>query len=525
MNGGPSTPNKPVLRSILTDTDYASLRDICRNPRENLSTIGYTEQNRLTIQEIKAILDWLRSHKGLYLGTKSNYKKENWIEALRAAVFPGYERTDVAAQRSPQNIHVPDLSRSSSAAPTPPAPVTINMGTTLEQIAARPWEQLLERNFHSFTNYFYVIEGELGRTVMSPNQGAQTVNIRHDRNNYRMLNPEYNPTDLPGIFRFSRKNRVFLYVCGADFNQYNHFPGPPRTPQGPGRILTEGLLGQSYGQLLRVNGMIVNLKLTKGSLLQQYVDISDSIPASMPQADITRVSLNLPAVGCMFAFAMRKMTDDEMLSVLYAQTLKHLGQNFLIMPTDPQQPFFERLQFKRPTSPLKELVSKLDALSCGSKLNDGTMAGADDEIQAGDTQVTFKCPVSLMRIVHPVKFTKCSHLQCTDASSMLSLMVGNRKETWKCVVCNKESSPKDLIIDGAFRAALNRYPNDERCIVHPDGSTSPFSSQPPPITVHNVLTSVEDSKINILTDDGDDDIVITSFTKKPAKIVEVIEID
>lgn len=88
-------------------------------------------------------------------------------------------------------------------------------------------------------------------------------------------------------------------------------------------------------------------------------------------------------------------------------------------------------------------------------------------------------------------------------------MAGNRKEMWKCAVCNKEASPKELIIDATFKSLLAQYPNDDKCIVHPDGSTSSMAAIPPRPILKPFANNTQKATgmISYDDDDNDDDIV------------------
>ncbi|TPX39460.1 hypothetical protein SeLEV6574_g07197 [Synchytrium endobioticum] len=367
---------------------------------------------------------------------------------------------------------------------------------------------------------------------MYQKQSVQALVIRHVHEVFKLLDSSYSNTSA-GPLRFTKTRRLFLYIVGSNFNQLNHSPYPP--PPGQLRVITEGNLAQLYGQVLKVNNNQHELKMNKAAMLQQFIDITDSLPTMLTYGESTRVSLSMPATGCMVLFVMRKMTDDEMLANLYAQTLQHHNARvtYRSQSNMTPRPFHERLEMKRPSAALPELIQSLQAIVAGSKLKAGVTT-SDDDIQAGDTQVTFKCPLSLRRIQHPVKFMRCTHLQCTDALSMLALMAGNRKEMWKCVVCNKEASPRELIIDGAFKSVLAQYPIDEKCIVHPDGSTSsaasillPLMTRPRSSSSSNNGSNKGTTTTEIASDADDDDIILISSNTAsiPARPVEVIEID
>lgn len=85
----------------------------------------------------------------------------------------------------------------------------------------------------------------------------------------------------------------------------------------------------------------------------------------------------------------------------------------------------------------------------------------DDEIIFGKEQVSFNCPLSLLRITDPIKSKTCNHIQSFDLSSCFSVaIVKNGFLSFKCVCCNAEFFASDLIIDFEFKRLLNKYSGD-----------------------------------------------------------------
>lgn len=123
-------------------------------------------------------------------------------------------------------------------------------------------------------------------------------------------------------------------------------------------------------------------------MLQQYIDITDSIPSILTYGEVTRVTLSMPANGWMVLFVMRKMTDEEMLANLYSQTLQQCESfTHRLESTHRSKPFHERLEPKRPSDSLFDLMQLLETTKASAKLRTGSDAFGDDDIEAGDTQV------------------------------------------------------------------------------------------------------------------------------------------
>ncbi|KAL1681508.1 PINIT domain-containing protein [Schizophyllum commune] len=92
----------------------------------------------------------------------------------------------------------------------------------------------------------------------------------------------------------------------------------------------------------------------------------------------------------------------------------------------------------------------------------------DDDIVAGASKMSLKCPLSFMRVGTPSRSTRCVHPQCFDAFMWFSVM--EQTTTWLCPVCERQLDPKELIIDGYFDDILKATPDSvEDVIVEADG--------------------------------------------------------
>ncbi|KAH8835711.1 PINIT domain-containing protein [Flagelloscypha sp. PMI_526] len=95
-------------------------------------------------------------------------------------------------------------------------------------------------------------------------------------------------------------------------------------------------------------------------------------------------------------------------------------------------------------------------------------AKADDDIIAGATKMSLKCPLSYVRVSTPCRSAKCVHSQCFDALSWYSVM--EQTTTWLCPVCERTLDPSDLIVDGYFDEIVKHTPEDvEDVVVEADG--------------------------------------------------------
>ncbi|EKM83924.1 hypothetical protein AGABI1DRAFT_67004 [Agaricus bisporus var. burnettii JB137-S8] len=124
------------------------------------------------------------------------------------------------------------------------------------------------------------------------------------------------------------------------------------------------------------------------------------------------------------------------------------------------------------TTTVTNLVEKLKASSYRKseeiKQKMAESVNADDDIVAGPSKMSLKCPLSFMRVATPCRSSKCVHSQCFDATSWYSMM--EQTTTWLCPVCEKQLDYKELIIDGYFDEILKTVPESvEDVIVEADG--------------------------------------------------------
>ncbi|KAJ3005933.1 UNVERIFIED_CONTAM: hypothetical protein HDU68_004351, partial [Siphonaria sp. JEL0065] len=133
-----------------------------------------------------------------------------------------------------------------------------------------------------------------------------------------------------------------------------------------------------------------------------------------------------------------------------------------------------------------------------------TKKADEDDVCVGDSTITFSCPLSLIRIRHPAKGKHCKHKQVFDAETFLSF--NEKKEMWKCVICNQKIEQSDLTIDTEMLRLLEKYAKFDKCIIKSNGEDEPFSEAPIPTV--NTTTTTNNTLLNprtaFLIDDDDD---------------------
>lgn len=121
---------------------------------------------------------------------------------------------------------------------------------------------------------------------------------------------------------------------------------------------------------------------------------------------------------------------------------------------------------------VEELVERLKSSSYRKsediKQKMAESAMLDDDIVAGPSKMSLKCPLSFMRVATPCRSLKCVHSQCFDVTSWYSMM--EQTTTWLCPVCERQLDYRELIIDGYFDEILKTVPDSiEDVIVEADG--------------------------------------------------------
>ncbi|KAJ3231145.1 hypothetical protein HDU81_003959 [Chytriomyces hyalinus] len=150
----------------------------------------------------------------------------------------------------------------------------------------------------------------------------------------------------------------------------------------------------------------------------------------------------------------RRLDASECVSKLYENVAAARG---LVPPVAKASEKFANASFLVPKvtrsfEELKGLVVRMIAESPRSKALAAKDANQDD-VECGDSTITFSCPLSLKRISVPAKGKNCKHRQAFDA--------------------------EELMLDLDMIRLLNKYPTSQKCIVKSDGSDCDFDSAPP----------------------------------------------
>ncbi|OWZ76909.1 E3 SUMO-protein ligase PIAS1 [Cryptococcus neoformans Bt85] len=92
----------------------------------------------------------------------------------------------------------------------------------------------------------------------------------------------------------------------------------------------------------------------------------------------------------------------------------------------------------------------------------------DDDIVAGTASMSLKDPLSYMRMIRPIRSSKCSHIQCFDATWWIESNAVHPQ--WLCPHCSKELRFDDLIVDGYVMDILKAVPDTvDDVILEPTG--------------------------------------------------------
>lgn len=77
-------------------------------------------------------------------------------------------------------------------------------------------------------------------------------------------------------------------------------------------------------------------------------------------------------------------------------------------------------------------------------------ATSNDDVSAATIKLSLRCPLSYARMTKPIRFNKCSHLQCIEEASWKSYCSSlHKRATLKCPLCSKPVAHSyDGFIDG-----------------------------------------------------------------------------
>ncbi|XP_052793896.1 E3 SUMO-protein ligase PIAS2-like isoform X2 [Mya arenaria] len=144
---------------------------------------------------------------------------------------------------------------------------------------------------------------------------------------------------------------------------------------------------------------------------------------------------------------------------------------------------------------------------------------ADSEIATTSLRVSLVCPLGKMRMQLPCRAESCKHLQCFDATTYL--MMNEKKPTWLCPVCDKQTPFNKLNIDRLFCEILQSTDESEIQFVE-DGSWSAIKNKETTHTIQSTPSrSANESAVNLC--DGDSDSPGPSPAAKKPKM-EVIDL-
>ncbi|CAH8867387.1 unnamed protein product [Trichobilharzia szidati] len=94
---------------------------------------------------------------------------------------------------------------------------------------------------------------------------------------------------------------------------------------------------------------------------------------------------------------------------------------------------------------------------------------ADGDVEAADyIPICLLCPLTRTRIEIPVRSHNCSHLQCFDLSSYLTMNL--RRPRWTCPICSTHSPFRDLRVDELFMSIIQDPRSANLEFVHVDSN-------------------------------------------------------
>lgn len=98
----------------------------------------------------------------------------------------------------------------------------------------------------------------------------------------------------------------------------------------------------------------------------------------------------------------------------------------------------------------------------------------DDGIAIGETRISLRCPLTVMRIATPVRGQNCNHPQCVDLIGYIgfSESAGN----WQCPVCMKPLPYAELVVDQQMSNILKSTDDEvDQVRLYPNGKYKPIT--------------------------------------------------
>eukprot|EP00698_Gefionella_okellyi_P000643 TRINITY_DN1056_c0_g1_i1.p1 TRINITY_DN1056_c0_g1~~TRINITY_DN1056_c0_g1_i1.p1 ORF type:complete len:488 (-),score=75.86 TRINITY_DN1056_c0_g1_i1:1213-2676(-) len=82
-----------------------------------------------------------------------------------------------------------------------------------------------------------------------------------------------------------------------------------------------------------------------------------------------------------------------------------------------------------------------------------------DELSSQSAMISMRCPLTMKRIEHAGRATKCTHLGCFDLKTYLMFCQQSLK--WSCPLCSKQAFFSDLVYDNYFQSLLSVVSGDK----------------------------------------------------------------
>ena len=116
----------------------------------------------------------------------------------------------------------------------------------------------------------------------------------------------------------------------------------------------------------------------------------------------------------------------------------------------------------------------------------------ESEIESLEIVLPLKCPITMTRLVVPIRGSACHHLNCYNLDSIKSFISG--KKFFKCSICSKELSAGNLVIDGYVQDIINRTkPDDEEVVI--DSKTGVWNVRDSPARMVDSENEYQERKI------------------------------
>ncbi|KAI9144163.1 hypothetical protein BKA69DRAFT_1164799 [Paraphysoderma sedebokerense] len=474
----------PENRTILTAKEQTHIKTTClRGDRNYFEFLDVSSLRTLTVPELKKVMIYLREKKGMH-DLNTMCLKDGLVDQLAMKIFPDYAKKLAATRKASQAAEKPGNAGYG--------------GTFPNVLPLPPYHPYI---YTGYMPYSYPLLSSVNPVPTTSSNNVTTtttkkVPIKFDsniltgavRNNFHtaksMIQSPYHFTEYvihKHSFSVLSKSESYANTC-IRINS-SHVPiisqmkkqrESQSLPTDPIYQIHVYLLNGAYlvhfdkAITIKVNRRLIPQSSAKSS--PSYLDITPFVDLGSLLSGQKTLDINvqgpkyrLSNAHLIVEFA-RQLSPDSRLARTYYQHLK--SKSPATVTSIHQKAKFD-------LKAMESLFDRTYSIGSSSFNHQNKQNKADDDLEVGQQVVSLKCPLTMKRLSHPAKLTKCTHYECFDFIPFIEFNVKKPLSKWKCIACNATlKSLNDIVMDPFMKHCLKIYPEEDKIAVNPDGSTS-----------------------------------------------------